>query len=134
MRPPASPSHSPALPAWPTCSVGTGRSRAAVQTAPMGSQQAGKQPLVGREGLFRMVAAVERLRKVPTRPGGASRGTGMWATVPEGGLGTARGVGGGTGGAPSGGGVLAGGHGPPERGGPTPDDGDGDGAATREGR
>src|SRR4029453_13860486 len=109
-------------------------SRIVAQTAPMGSQRAGKQPLVGREGLFCMVAAVEGLRKVPTGAGGAPRGTGMWPTAPEGGLGTARGVGGGTGGAPSGGGVLAGGHGPAERGGPTPDDGDGDGAATREGR
>src|SRR6266511_3562691 len=101
----------------------------------MGSQQAGKQPLVGREGLFRMVAAVERLRKVPTRPGGASRGTGKRPAVPEGGLGTVRGVGGGAGGAASGGGVLAGGDGPPERGGPEPEGGaDGGGAAAREGR
>src|SRR5512132_1954674 len=134
MRSPASRSPRPAPRSWPTCCVGTGRLRAAVQTAPMGSQQAGKQPLVGRQGLLRMVAAVERLRKVPTRPGGASRGTGKQPTAPEGGLGAGRGVGGGAAGAASGGGVLAGGDGPPERGGPSPDDGDGGGAAGREGR
>ena len=44
--------------------------------------------MVGREGLLRMVAAVQRLRKVSTRPGGASsRGTGKRPTAPEGGLG-----------------------------------------------
>src|SRR5918994_1713493 len=104
----------------------------------MGSQPAGKQPLVGREGLLRMVAAVQRLRKVSTRPGGAaSRGTGKRPTAPAGGLGTARGVGGGAAGAASGGGVLAGGDGPPGRGGPQPGPQPGDGgpgAAARQGR
>src|SRR6266508_6449225 len=119
------------MPAWPGSPTGTrsasggpdagpGRTgpcwpgsapRSAKQNAPMKDDQAGQTPILGREGLLRLVEVVERLRaRARGEEGGSS-----WTTGEDPGptVGSQAMLGIAAGGQPTGGGRVAGGAGQP---------------------
>src|SRR6266508_2754626 len=118
------------MPAWPGSPTGTrsasggpdagpGRTgpcwpgsapRSAKQNAPMKDDQAGQTPILGREGLLRLVEVVERLRARARGEEGGSWTTGE-DPGPTGGGQTV--LGGAAGGQPPRGGAVAGGAGQP---------------------
>ena len=138
-EPPARPfTPSPAWPAprppsvtWPAWSASSGPSRIARQTAPVGSQRAGQGPIIGREGLLRLVEVVERLRARE-----CGRDVSSWTreevAAPNPGAGDVSAVGGPSGGQPAGGGALA--RGDRGQGGACGENGTGPGSAGRCGR
>src|SRR2546421_576516 len=84
----------------------TGTSRIAQQTTPMSSQRVDQGPIIGREGLLRLVEVVERLRARE-----CGRDVSSWtreeAAAPDPGAGDGSAVGGPAGGQSAGGGGLA---------------------------
>jgi transposase len=127
--PPGTPA--PAAPGWPTGTssasggpdAGPGRKgpcwsgsvlRSAMQNAPMNADQVGQTPILGREGLLRLVEVVERLR---ARARGEEGGS--WTTGEDPGPtgGDQAVLDGAAGGQPPGGGRVAGGPGQPRGGG-----------------
>ncbi|MGH3536045.1 MAG: hypothetical protein ACRDQG_15230, partial [Pseudonocardiaceae bacterium] len=112
-------------------SAGTGGWRIGQQTAPMSSQRADQDPIIGREGLLRLVEVVERLR---ARECGqdVSSWTKEEGAAPDPGAGDGSAVGRPAGGQPAGGGALA--RGDREQGGACGESGIGPGSAGRCGR
>src|SRR5206468_11853897 len=82
-----------------------------MQNASMNADQVGQTPILGREGLLRLVEVVDRLRaRARGEEGGSSWTTGEDPGPTVGGQAV---LGGTTGGQPPGGGVVAGGAGQP---------------------
>jgi hypothetical protein len=95
------------------CRSGSAR-QSAKQNAPMNADQVGQTPILGREGLLRLVEVVERLRARARGEEGGSWTTGE-DLGPTGGVQTV--LDGAAGGQPPGGGRVAGGAGQPRGGG-----------------
>jgi hypothetical protein len=93
--------------------------QSAKQNAPMNAAQVGQTPILGREGLLRLVEVVERLRARARGEEGESSWTTVEAAAPDPGptVGDAGVLGGAAGGQPPGGGAVAGGAGQPGGGG-----------------